>query len=227
MHFDDLKLPPGTSLQLQMTNSLGQPERYTCRFVGCFSERSLLFSVPRMSGKAARFRPGQKLAVRLMVANGIGVFACTVEAQTTDPHPLLYVTYPDAVKFKGIRGATRIAVELPVMAANTSAIAPVKCPGKIADISISGARLELKKAIGEIGDNITLAVQMQVVDVLRDVRLSAIIRSRVERSTQEDSLEYPAVYGIEFTEPNVDERLVLYAYVFSQIVAEQMPEESL
>lgn len=224
MQFDDLNLASGTSLQLQLISSTGQPERLSARFLGGVPGRMLFFSVPRSAGKVMRFRPGQKLAVRLMVANGIGIFACVVEAQVHEPFPLLFVSYPDSVKFKGIRGATRVVVNLPTEASKSSGLDQLATLGRVADISTSGARLELRDAIGDVGDTLRLQMQVQVESLQRRIHLEAIIRSRIERSTQEDKHEYPAVYGVEFVEQNEDELLILYAYVYACIVAEQTPD---
>lgn len=65
-----------------------------------------MLTLPRAAGKFARFRPGQRLAVRMIVANGVGLFATVVEAQISEPYPLLFVSYPESVTFKGIRKAT-------------------------------------------------------------------------------------------------------------------------
>ncbi|WP_041522459.1 flagellar brake protein [Gilvimarinus agarilyticus] len=225
MEFSDLKLPYGTTLQLQVTNSAGQPERYTSRLIGAIPGRSLIFSVPRTAGKAARFRAGQKLAVRLMVANGIGLFAAVVEAQTAEPYPLLHVSYPEAVTFKGIRGATRVGVDLAVEVTNQDDVSGVKTNGSIADISISGARLELREAVVSVGDTLTLAADVTIAGLMRPLTATAVVRSRIERSTKEHAQGMPAVYGVEFTERDQDALLVLYAYVFARIVEEQMPRE--
>lgn len=227
MQFDDLNLSSGTSLQLQQINSEGQSERLSARFWGGVPGRKLFLSVPRSGGKLLRFRPGQKLAVRLMVANGIGIFACVVEAQINEPVPLLFVSYPDEVKFKGIRGATRVVVNLFAKVGNSNSLSPRRAEGRVADISISGARLELREAIGDIGDTLELEMRVRVDTLERVITLQAIIRSRVERSTQEEKLEYPAVYGVEFIEQDEDELLILYAYVYSKIVAEQTPDPTI
>ncbi|HEY7884146.1 MAG TPA: flagellar brake protein [Cellvibrionaceae bacterium] len=226
MQFSDLKLLPGVSLQLQLNNSIGQPERLNSRYIGAVADRSLLFSVPRAAGKIMRFRAGQKIAVRLMVANGIGLFACVVEGQITEPYPLLCVTYPETVKFKGIRSATRVAIDLPAVAMHDGALGSIQGSGKVADISTTGARLELKQAIADVGDNVRIEMSVLVAGAERTLSLEATIRSRVERSTHEQSLDYPAVYGVEFIEQNPDQLLVLYAYVYAKILDEQAPDET-
>lgn len=223
MKFEDLKLDYGYPLQLQVENAAGQSERLSCRLIGCLPGRSIILSVPRRNGRLLRFRPGQKLIARMMVANGVGVFTCDVESQTGEPYPLLHVLYPDSVAFKGIRGATRVAVNLPVTVGNLSQLDEKEIAGVAADMSISGARLELEMPVGDIGDNIRMKAQVDIAGIEREMVVNGVIRSRVERSTQEYDQNLPAVYGVEFTETDEDLRLLLFAYVFSRIAHEQLP----
>ncbi len=227
MEFEDLRLVHGATLQLQVSNSAGQPERYSCRYVGAVSGRSLIFTQPRIAGKAPRFRPGQRVAVRLMIANGIGLFAATVEAQTSEPIPLLHVSYPDSVTFKGIRSATRVVVNQPVAVINQDELESPQTSGQVADISINGARLELREPIAKVGDKVKLEAKVAVEGQQWPLGVQCIVRSRIERSTQEQNQSLPAVYGVEFIEKNKDALLVLHAYVFSRIAAEQTPQNTI
>jgi hypothetical protein len=223
MKFEDLKLTYGYPLQLQ-ANTSGQPERFSCRLIGCLPGRSILLSVPRVAGKYVRFRPGQKLVARLMVGNGVGLFACTVETLTSEPYPILFVTYPDSVSFKGIRGATRVGVEVAVDVDNLTSANEQSVSGIISDISSSGARMEMARAVGSIGDTICVRGSIEVLGIARDLRIEAVIRSRVELGAQEVDENLPAIYGIEFVEKDEDRRLLLYAYVFSQIAQDDQAQ---
>lgn len=217
MKFEDFKLSSGYPLQLQINNNNGLVERFSSRLIGCIPGRSILLSAPLMAKKIVRFRAGQKIVVRMMVDNGIGIFACIAESQVNDPYPILYVSYPDQVSFKGIRGATRVAVNLSVQVTNISAVDQPSTGGTIADISTSGARIGLDQAIGEIGDKIELKASLNIENITRDLTISAVIRSRLERSTQEENQNLPAVYGIEFAEDDEDKYLLIYAYVFREM----------
>ena len=126
MKFEELKLTYGYPLQLQTATLAGQAERFSCRLIGCLPGRSILLSVPKQAGKLIKFRVGQKIVVRLMIDNGIGVFAGIVESQTQDPYPILHLSYPDAVTFKGIRGATRVAVREKIEITNLSMESKIK-----------------------------------------------------------------------------------------------------
>ncbi|GGY62571.1 hypothetical protein GCM10011613_02590 [Cellvibrio zantedeschiae] len=220
MKFEDMKLIYGYPLQLQASNSAGQPERFSCRLIGCLPGRSILLSVPKLAGKLVRFRTGQKLVARLMVDNGIGIFASTVEIQTADPYPILHISYPDNVSFKGIRGATRVAIDEPVQIVNLSLISDQQISGNVVDVSVTGARIEAASAFGEIGHKIQVTMKVAVANIIRDLTLEGIIRSRGEADPQ--NVSNSIAYGVEFIEPEEDKRLLLYAYVYAQIGSEEI-----
>lgn len=216
MKFEDLKLAYGYPLQLQTTSLSGQPERFSCRLIGCLPGRSLLLSAPKLAGKLVRFRAGQKIVVRLMIDNGIGIFAGVVETQTMDPYPILHLSFPESVTFKGIRSATRVAVQERVEILSAHGDNVQSTPGFISDISINGCRIELGADIAELGDSLTLKTEVDIRGVKRLLLLKGIVRSRVDAT---DNVDEGALvsYGIEFSDQSDDERLVMYAYVFSHM----------
>lgn len=220
MKFEDLKLAYGYPLQLQTTSLSGQPERFSCRLIGCLPGRSILLSVPKLGGKLIKFRVGQKIVVRLMIDNGIGIFAGIVESQTTDPYPILHLSFPESVTFKGIRSATRVAVheKIDITNANTAIQSPIS--GFISDISVNGCRIELGADIAEIGDILELKAEVDIRSVRRMLVLKGIVRSRVDPT---DNIDEGALvsYGLEFSGHSDDEQLVLYAYVFSHMALQE------
>jgi len=217
MKFEELKLTFGYPLQLQTATGVGQPERYACRLIGCLPGRSILLSVPKQSGKLVKFRPGQKIVVRLMVDNGIGIFAGIVESQTQDPYPILHMSYPETVTFKGIRSATRIAVREKIDVTNITRDSQPKATGYIADMSISGIRIELSNDIAEIGDTLELYAQVDIRDVKRELILIGVIKTRVDPT---DNMGDGVLisYGLEFVSQTDEQRLIRYAYLFNQMV---------
>lgn len=222
MKFEELKLAYGYPLQLQTTSLSGQPERFSCRLIGCLPGRSLLFSVPKQGGKLVKFRAGQKIVVRLMIDNGIGIFAGIVESLTLDPYPILHLSYPESVTFKGIRSATRVVVYEQVAVSNTSSAALLTTQGVISDISISGARIELSDEIAEIGDVLELRAQVDIRELRRELILTGIVRSRVDPT--DNHLEGAMVsYGLEFNLQLEEQRLLMYAYVFNQMAIQEHP----
>ncbi|MEN0035415.1 MAG: flagellar brake protein [Cellvibrio sp.] len=220
MRFEELKLTYGYPLQLQTTNLAGQPERSSCRLIGCLPGRSILLSVPKQAGKLIKFRVGQKIVVRLMIDNGIGIFAGIVESQTLEPYPILHLSYPEAVTFKGIRGATRVAVREKIEVTNMSVEGRIKTMGFLSDMSISGARIELDEDIAQIGNTLELRAQVDIRDVRKELVLSGVIRSCVDPADNPGD-GVMISYGIEFTNQSDEQRLVLYAYVFNQMALQE------
>jgi hypothetical protein len=220
MKFEELKLTYGYPLQLQIATLAGQPERFSCRLIGCLPGRSILLSVPKQAGKLVKFRAGQKIVVRLMIDNGIGIFAGIVESQTQDPYPILHLSYPESVTFKGIRGATRVAVREKIDVTNMSMEAKHTVSGFISDMSISGTRIELGDDIAEIGDTLELRALVDIRDVKRELILTGVIRSRIDPT---DNLSEGVLvsYGLEFINQPDEQRLVMYAYVFSQMALQE------
>lgn len=220
MKFEELKLAYGYPLQLQTNNLAGQPERFSCRLIGCLPGRSLLLSVPKQGGKLVKFRAGQKIVVRLMIDNGIGIFAGVVESLTLDPYPILHLSYPESVTFKGIRSATRVVVNEKVIVTNTSLEFPIAIEGVISDISISGARVELSDEIAEIGDVLELKAQVDIRELKRELILTGVVRSRVEPTDHQlDGILVS--YGLEFNLQGEEQRLLMYAYVFNQMALQE------
>lgn len=221
MKFEDLKLNYGYPLQLQTAGVAGQSERYSCRLIGCLPGRSILLSVPKHAGKLVRLKQGQKVIVRLMIDNGIGVFASLVEIQTLEPYPIMHISYPETVTFKGIRSATRVGVEQTLKVLNLTDSSQVASQGAIVDISVTGARVELALPIGKIGEEVEIEATVLVQEVKRELKLRAIIRSQVE--TLEDSRlgGLTTSYGLEFVEQDEERRLILYAFVYSQMAIQE------
>jgi len=220
MRFEELKLTYGYPLQLQTSGLTGQPERFSCRLIGCLPGRSILLSVPKQAGRLVKFRTGQKIVVRLMIDNGIGIFAGIVESQTQDPYPILHLSYPEAVTFKGIRGATRVAVRERIEVTNTSVEGKFRTTGVLSDMSISGARIELDDDVADIGNILEIKAQVDISDVKKELVLTGIIRSRVDPADNPDD-GVMISYGVEFTNQSDDNRLVLYAYVFNQMALQE------
>jgi len=224
MKFDELKLTSGYQIQLQVSSDTNVPFKYNCRFVGSIPGKTVMVTSPRQSGKGPRLRPGLRLLVRLMIDNGICVFPATIEHMASAPFPILHLSMPASISFKEIRGATRVDVDQALSATNVTELDEPSAEGVFADISTSGARLELASAIGKVGDQLELLCDVNIGRLVRTLRVKAVIRSRIERSTKEIDHNLPAVYGIEFVETDEDVLLVLYAYVYSEMAASQMAE---
>lgn len=212
--FEQYQLPFGYPLALEGASAGGSPFKFASKLVGCVPGEYLLVTLPK-AAKASSIRSGQKLLVKIMAGNGILAFACQVEQVLNSPKALVFLSYPTRLSFKEIRGATRIELKLPVTACVNQGLQTVTATGLYSDISVLGARVALKEPIAEVGDVVTLDSQINLVKFSGALSLQAVVRARVERSTQEMASGHPAVYGVEFLEMEERQRLILYALVYS------------
>jgi c-di-GMP-binding flagellar brake protein YcgR len=219
MKFEDLKLNYGFSLQLQVGIAAGQTERFSSRLIGCLPGHSIILSVPKSDGQLLRLKVNQKVIVRLMIDNGIAMFASEVEMQTYEPYPLLHIVYPHDVSFKGIRSATRVAVDLLMTAENLS-IQANTWNGHISDISIAGARMEMPAGAFTVNDQIYIRVPIIIRGIARELEVKGVVRSLIDLA--DPSHPDVAGYGVEFLVQSEEQQLLLYAYVFSEMAAKEV-----
>ena len=213
MKFEDLKLPYGYPIQLQ-SGTGNNIVKINSRIIGCVPGRFILISMPK---SGSRLRTGQKAVARIMATNGIGVFSTSLESSLNLPIPMMCLAYPNTVNFKEIRGSTRVDVGQDIDVSSVNAIEESSSQGKMSDISLSGAKIELAEAIVSVGDEILIKLNVTIADVTTQLTLKSVVRSRIERSTKENDEGLPAVYGIEIVENEEDQRLGWYAYVYSSI----------
>ncbi|UTA47287.1 flagellar brake protein [Simiduia sp. 21SJ11W-1] len=219
MKFEEFKLPFGYPLALEGASAGGEPFKYACKLVGCLPGELLVATLPR-AASAGKLRSGQKLLVKVMAGNGVLAFGTVVEQILPQPRPMLYLRYPPKLSFKEVRGATRVEIHTPITVKATQGLATESAKGLISDISLSGARIELSQPVGEVGTHITINGDVTIAKLAGQLELPATIRSRIERSTREEEAEFPAIYGIEFADMSDEQRLLLYAYVFSLLATQ-------
>jgi hypothetical protein len=90
----------------------------------------------------------------------------------------------------------------------------------VVDVSVTGARIETMASLGEIGNHIQVTMSVAVANIVRDLTLDAIIRSRSD--VDPNNIGGAIAYGIQFMESEDDKRILLYAYVYAQIGSEEI-----
>ena len=214
MKFEEFKLPFGYPVAIEGSSAGGEPFKYASKLVGCIPGDMILITLPR-AASASQLRSGQKLLVKIMAGNGVLAFATAVEQITAQPRALVFLRYPPKLSFKEVRGATRVEIRSPISVKSIDGLSTETATGFISDISLSGARIELSQAVGDVGSRVTIHGDVTIGKLQGQLEVPATIRSRIERSTREQEADFPAIYGIEFADMRDDQRLLLYAYVFS------------
>ncbi len=211
--FDKLKLLPGNILQLQVG---ANAKALKCRYVGAVTDRYLILTQPR----GAKLRGGQQLLVKAMLPKGIGMFKVSVESITALPMPLIYLSYPKSVACHDIRSARRVDIVLPIEAWSLSAVDGDSTNGNVDDLSVTGAKVSLRKVLAQVGDKIKLQADVDVGGLSKQLIVTGTVRSRIDRSTEEETSDFPAVYGVEFCDVDEDNKLLLHTYIYQAIVGD-------
>jgi hypothetical protein len=215
MKFEQLKLPSGARMKLTIANVGKTPTVVQSRFVGFHAGRSIIAVVPT-SALTNGLSVGAKVAVSLVTPTDIATFTSSIEAVAKHPFAHLFLHYPDALNVRKVRSAARVSVGVSAQVANLGGEDPLEMhEAQILDMSVSGLRLVAKEALGRIGDELSVHVQLGFDDINRKIMLTGNIRSESEAAEFEN--EGSRTYGVEFSPMADDKRVWLYAFVFCMI----------
>lgn len=197
-----LQLAPGDTIQLQQSTE-NNTERYTVKVVGHLAPLSLLVTAPYANGKLLFVREGQTFLVRCFVGQHALAYRTQVLKTQLKPFPYLHLAYPVNVQSMQIRKSARARIDL------VTAISGPRgsSAGRIADLSLGGAKITSPAAFADREDEIRLKFRIKPggIDIYLDVK--AIVRS-----IQQEQMEQPCVTtGVEFIDLSEQDRLALMA----------------
>ena len=214
MNFSDLRLPTGTTLQLQFIDVSG--ERSPAKLIGSVEGQSVLVTHPQRGGKMIHVVKDERVIVRAITSSAAIAFQSSVQKVCTSPVNYLHLEYPSDVTVNRVRTSPRISIELEAKVRNISAAANDAIDARLLDLIPTGARVELPAETVKVGDEIAISSIFNFSDVEREVNLMGIVRARM--SEGEKASEKPIVYGIEFSQLNEELTLFLHAYVYQRML---------
>ena len=212
MDFTLIHLSTAYPIQLHVADKDGNKGRYFCRYVGCVKNKSVLVSPLVAGGRQLDLSSDRTVTARLMIGRGICVFPTRILQVQRKPVPIMYLEYPEDVEFKPIRNAERVETGLSVIVHNALKRDLVS-EGRLCDISITGARIEIYKAVAELDDEVIISGDYPIESISQTMRINAVIRSRAKVPLQNNTIHQPITYGVEFTRLPDEKRLILYGYV--------------
>ena len=210
IEFDDLKLLPGTKLDLRS-------EQYkllkgTSSFIGHLKQKSLIVSTPMSQGRPIACKAGNQVVIRLFV-NHLNC-ACAFRAEILHvgsvPYPHLFLSIPDKMEIGEVRSSVRAMTSLPCFVTSSSPYRNEKMKSTINNLSIDGAKLNSEEFLGDPEEKIFFKAKIKVLDLEEVIEINAVIRSMTGDKNQFS-------YGIQFLDVDSSTKLLIYAYVMSQI----------
>lgn len=211
--FRDLKQNIGNTLQLQVSPS-NKDERFYVKLIGVLKNKSVLITTPRVDGGSLKIEDKQKFIVRMMSGSSALVFTSTTIYSSNHPYAHLHLTYPDKLESITIRKAERTSCNLIVTVHKTKESTDEGLSASIQDISNAGAQLFSNEILGNVGDNILIHAKFSVAAMEQYLTIPAIIRRSVELKDNQTQREY----GVEFDTIKNEDKLVLTAYVYEQMM---------
>lgn len=212
MDFTNIHLATGYPIQLHVSERGGKLGRYFCRYIGCVKDKSILVSPLVAGGRELDLNSDKQVTARLMIGRGICVFPTRVMSIQQKPLAMMYLEYPDDVDFKSIRNAERVETGLDIIVNNALKRDQVS-EGKLRDISITGARIEIYRPIAELDDEVIICGDYPIESINQTMRVNAVIRSRSKSAPRNSNIHQPITYGVEFIRLPDEKRLILYGYV--------------
>ncbi len=207
LEFDELSITIGQSVEALAKGS-GSKEFSEVTVIGAIPGEALIITAPP-SGVFPKMSEGEKVVIRVKLADGVAIFATHVLFISDVPMYMVYLDYPTDITFKKIRNATRVSVKLPVLVSNVDEPKYAGVAGRITDISTSGAGLVLTEYAGGAGERITMKGKFAVGNIQRVLAIQGIIRAVNKKS--DDMI----IYGVEFLEDDENDLLVLFGFIFN------------
>jgi hypothetical protein len=152
------------------------------------------------------------VVVRLFVnhLNCACAFRSKVIYTSISPFPHLFLEVPNEMEIGEVRSSVRANVNVEALA--RTEMVPEPQPVIINNLSTDGCRLESKVYLGDSGDKIYFSGKISVLDVEHVFKIEGIIRSTSDPQNKD-------YFGIQFVNLSDTQRLILYAYVMSEITS--------
>lgn len=210
---NSLRLRFGDTMQLQF---VGEDPRFSVRLVGYLENRSIIITTPIYNRRLVAVRVGQSVTVRMMVNDRACAFITEVMHTYRVPYPHVHLAYPKELVTNQLRKAVRVETRVDGSVINRSIGDRGKEIGcHLLDISETGAHLVTPIRIGKSGDEITLALKLDIGGIQRKLSIPAILRGRMKIKEADESRKVH--YGVEFLPLSDDDRIELIAFVYSKL----------
>jgi c-di-GMP-binding flagellar brake protein YcgR len=219
--FSDLRLKFGDGLQVQFG---GDSERSRVRLIGYLEGRSIITTVPAKNNRLIPVRSGQVLTIRMIENGRAWAFVTEVLSVQRLPYPHIHMRYPSDSIINNVRKAARVETRVDgILINNSIGDRGKEIPCHLLDISETGALLVAPMRIGKLGDEIGLALQLDISGISRILKVPSILRARLKIKPKADEViddsgaEREVHYGIEFLPLDDNEHIALIAFVYLKL----------
>lgn len=204
-----VKLGIGDMLQLQDFSST--KDQHYVKLIGYLNKKSVLVSHPTRDDKLLFVKKGESYLVRGFSGTKTYEFTADVVNVCLAPYPYLHLSFPAQVSTVNMRSALRIKLKLVCSIKSKSEANPITAT--IVDMSISGARILSKVEFGLLEEEVEVSFRLPVDDEEQLFVVPAVIRN-VGNDADNAGGERLIVYGMEFHQPEGNNRLALQNFIY-------------
>lgn len=203
----DVKWGVGETLYLQVLDNAAC--RYSVKLIGFVKNKTVFVTAPVSDGKFEFIREGQTFIVRAFSGKKAYAFMASAVKSVHTPHPYLHLSYPKQVRCNVVRQGARADVKI-IGAIN---IGDRSGAGILTDLSMGGASVTGKEAMGAKGASGRLKFKLQAAGQDQFMDLETILRwvGPVENGEG-------FKHGFEFVDVVPHDRLILSAFVHQTLV---------
>jgi len=214
---DNLKLPVGTDIQLQMNTVDNNIARYTVKLLGYLPGKGIIASSLENNGRTVILKDGTKLISRVVLGTRAIGFRTSIITTNMVPYPHIHLSYPQSLEISEVRNASRAIVKEASLVRNLGEKDAKFSEALVNDLSTTGAKLLTKKPLAVVGDIVEIKMLLTANKIEHKINLMAEVKKVNYVGNNPDKQKKPMFsYGVMFKGINAQQSLAIYAYVLEQ-----------
>lgn len=208
--FKALKM--GEVLQLSHTGEGDHAQKYLVKYLGGMDKKSLICTIPTVNDKTLFIKENAGFLVQFFSGKSVYRFSTVVDAVFSRPYPHMHLMYPREAFVKKLRKSQRLNVSVIASIKNLSVAETPIFSGKLVDLSMGGALIEVHKSGAVEQQTIECSFKIDLGE--REVLL--VVNGSVQSVANEKSDDGKEVYryGVAFAELPFQEKIYLQNYIY-------------
>lgn len=205
-------LKVGEVLQLSYTGEGENAQKYLVKYLGGMDKKSLICTIPSVNDKTLFIKENAGFVVQFFSGKSVYRFTTVVDAVFSRPYPHMHLMYPREAFVKKLRNAQRLNVSIITSIKNLSVGDGALLSGKMVDLSMGGALIEMHKSGVDEHHEIECSFKVDLGE--REVLL--VVGGTVQSVSHEKSDDGKDVYryGVAFAEVPFQEKIYLQNYIY-------------
>ncbi len=199
--FESLKLRPGSSLKIQHS-ALGAPSGEV-QLLAAVKGQNVMVALKGESGVKTGLEAGKDYIIRGFSGQHDFSFSSHVTQLFTAPFPYAMLSYPGSVEARIVRKSMRAKTSLPATVSPHGKDLPLNV--NVVDLSIGGAMIDAPAPLGNPGETVSLALEVE----FEGNKIKLELHAQIRYVNKSDAATAYSI-GLEFKDITQNDKLVLH-----------------